>query len=247
MLDITLLRRTSTAWSPGSKRARRRSRFSTSRASPRSKPSARRSRPAPRNCRRGATRCPSRSASSRPRASDVAALMAEVGGIGDELKARPSGSRRSRPSCSAMLMAVPNLPHDERAGRAPTRPRNVEVRRWGTPRDVRLRGEGPRRPRRAAGPGLRTGAKLSRLALHRSCAGPIARLHRALAQFMLDMQTAASTATPSATRPTSSTARSCAAPASCPSSRTTCSGSAARRRAKAQRRAVPDPDLARSR
>ena len=60
---------------------------------------------------------------------------------------------------------------------------------------------------RRSGLDFETGAKLSgsRFTFLR---GPIARLHRALAQFMLDVQTAASTATPSATRPTSSTARS---------------------------------------
>jgi seryl-tRNA synthetase len=65
---------------------------------------------------------------------------------------------------------------------------NVEVRRWGTPRAFDFTAEGPRRPGRAAGLDFETGAKLSgsRFTFLR---GPAARLHRALAQFMLDVQT----------------------------------------------------------
>ena len=82
-------------------------------------------------------------------------------------------------------MAVPNLP-DESVPVGSGEDRQREVRRWGTPAPS-TSGEGSRRPGRPLGLDFDTGAKLSgSLHLHE---GPVARLHRALAQFMLDVQT----------------------------------------------------------
>ncbi|CAN7199488.1 serine--tRNA ligase [Rhizobacter sp. LjRoot28] len=120
------------------------------------------------------------------RGEDTTALMAEVGGLGDELKQSAERLEIIQSELSAMLMNVPNLPHEsvpvgmDESG-------NVEVRRWGTPRsfDFPVRDHvdlgGP------LGLDFDTGAKLSgsRFSFLK---GPIARLHRALAQFMLDMQ-----------------------------------------------------------
>jgi seryl-tRNA synthetase len=66
--------------------------------------------------------------------------------------------------------------------------------------------------------------------------GPIARLHRALAQFMLDVQTQEHGYTECYT-PYIVNERRCAAPASCPSSRPTCSPSA-----RAARKALAEAD-----
>ena len=86
----------------------------------------------------------------------------------------------------AILMAIPNLP-DESVPVGAGEDENVEVRRWGTPRSMDFEvqdhvsiGE------RYGYLDFDTAAKLSgaRFALMR---GPIARLHRALAQFMLDL------------------------------------------------------------
>jgi seryl-tRNA synthetase len=128
---------------------------------------------------------------AKGRGDDASAAMVEVGGIGDELKGSALRLEGIQAELGAMLMSVPNLPQpsvpvgaDETA--------NVEVRRWSPG------GEGPRRfefaPRdhvdvgAALGLDFETGAKLSgaRFTFMR---GPAARLHRALAAFMLDVQT----------------------------------------------------------
>ncbi|MBN9403907.1 MAG: serine--tRNA ligase [Burkholderiales bacterium] len=118
-------------------------------------------------------------------------VMARVAGIKDELDASATRLDAIQAELNALLLAVPNLPHasvpvgaDETA--------NVEVRRWSPD------GEGPRafdfavrdhvELGEALGLDFETAAKLSgaRFAFMR---GPVARLHRALAQFMLDVHT----------------------------------------------------------
>ena len=64
---------------------------------------------------------------------DASAVMAEVGGIADELKAGADKLELIQQELNGMLMGVPNLPHASvPAGADETG--NVEVRRWGTPR-----------------------------------------------------------------------------------------------------------------
>ncbi|WP_119287926.1 serine--tRNA ligase [Azohydromonas sediminis] len=124
----------------------------------------------------------------KAKGEDTAALMAEVGGLGDELKACAERLDALQGELHALLMQLPNLPQpgvpvgaDETG--------NVEVRRWGTPRAFDF----PVRDHVDVGAPLGldfdTAARLSgaRFSLLR---GPVARLHRALAQFMLDVQTA---------------------------------------------------------
>lgn len=120
-------------------------------------------------------------------AAEVERVMAEVAGIADELKASAERLEGIQTELLAMLQAVPNLPQDgvpvgsDESG-------NVEVRRWGTPgayaftvRDHVDLGE-------KLGLDFETGSKLSG-ARFTFMKGPIARLHRALAAFMLDVQT----------------------------------------------------------
>ena len=118
---------------------------------------------------------------------DTSALMAEVGGIGDELKASAERLERIQAELSAMLMAVPNLPHDS-VPVGPDEAANVEVRRWGTPRSFDFAPKDHVDLGEPLGLDFDTGARLSgsRFTFLR---GPIARLHRALSQFMLDVQT----------------------------------------------------------
>ena len=119
---------------------------------------------------------------------DTTAVMAEVGGIGDTMKAGAERLEQLQAELGTLLQGVPNLPHDSvPVGSDETA--NVEVRRWGQPREL---GFAARDHVDLGGPlGLdfEMGAKLSgaRFTFMR---GPIARLHRALAQFMLDVQTA---------------------------------------------------------
>ena len=118
---------------------------------------------------------------------DASAVLAEVGSIADGLKAGADRLDAIQQELTTMLMSVPNLPHasvpvgSDEAG-------NVEVRRWGTPRsfDFELRDHVDLGA--ALGLDFETGAKLSgsRFSFMR---GKIAKLHRALAQFMLDTQT----------------------------------------------------------
>jgi len=151
---------------------------------------------------------------------DTSALMAEVNGIADALKAGAERLELIQSELTAMLMGIANLPQPGVPDGA-DESGNVEVRRWGTPGSYDFKPRDHVDLGAALGLEFDTGAKLSgsRFTFMR---GPAARLHRALAQFMLD--TRRRTATPSATRPTSSTARCWKARASCPSSRRTCSG-----------------------
>ncbi|HRQ58050.1 MAG TPA: serine--tRNA ligase [Azoarcus taiwanensis] len=124
----------------------------------------------------------------KSRGEDASAVLAEVGGIGDELKANEQSLAALLEELNALLAGLPNLPHETvPVGRDESG--NVEVLRWGTPRsfDFEVRdhvdlGAG------LGGLDFETAAKLSgsRFALMR---GGVARLHRALAQFMLDVHT----------------------------------------------------------
>jgi seryl-tRNA synthetase len=123
----------------------------------------------------------------KAKGADTSAVMVEVGGIGDELKASAERLDVVQQEMNALLMSVPNLPH-ESVPVGSDESANVEVRRWGTPREL---GFEPRDHVDLGAPlGLdfETGARLSgaRFTFMR---GPIAHLHRALAQFMLDVQT----------------------------------------------------------
>ncbi|HEU4458528.1 MAG TPA: serine--tRNA ligase [Methylibium sp.] len=123
----------------------------------------------------------------KARGSDVAAVMAEVGGLGEGLKASAERLEAIQSELNAMLMGLPNLPQadvplgsDEQA--------NVEQRRWGEPREFDFAVKDHVDLGAPLGLDFDAGAKLAgaRFSFLR---GPIARLHRALAQFMLDMQT----------------------------------------------------------
>ena len=118
---------------------------------------------------------------------DTSAVMAEVAGIGDELKANETALAQVQEKLAHFMAAIPNLPHastpvgQDESG-------NVEVRKVGTPRafDFEVKDHvdigGP------LGLDFDTAAKLtgSRFAVMK---GGIARLHRALAQYMLDTHT----------------------------------------------------------
>lgn len=121
------------------------------------------------------------------RGEDTTALMEEVGGIGDTLKASAARLEAIQAQFSDFLLEVPNLPHDSvPAGRDESG--NVEARRWGTPRSFDFEIKDHVDVGTPLGLDFETGAKLSgaRFTLLR---GQMARLHRALAQFMLDTHT----------------------------------------------------------
>ncbi len=118
---------------------------------------------------------------------DTTALMAEVNGIADQLKAGAERLEQLQAELQAMLMSLPNLPQagvpdgtDETG--------NAEVRRWGQPPALGFKPKDHVELGATLGLDFETGAKLSgsRFTLLR---GPASRLHRALAQFMLDTHT----------------------------------------------------------
>ena len=125
---------------------------------------------------------------AKAKGEDVAPLMAEVASLADELKASETRLGELLLEIDAIAQGVPNIPHesvpvgkDEHA--------NVELKKVGTPRvfafDVKdhiALGE------RHGWLDAEAGAKLSgsRFTVIR---GQLARLHRALAQFMLDLHT----------------------------------------------------------
>ncbi len=123
---------------------------------------------------------------AKAKGEDVSALMAEVAGFGEELKASEVELERIRGEIEAVALEIPNLPHasvppgSDESG-------NVEQSRWGTPRtfDFAVKDHVELGARHGWLDGD-AGAKLSgaRFTVLR---GQLARLHRALAQFMLDL------------------------------------------------------------
>ena len=119
--------------------------------------------------------------------SVVAAAMVQVGAVADELNTGAERLEVLQTQLHALLMALPNLPHESvPAGNDETA--NEEVRRWGTPRIFDFAPKDHVEVGQPLGLDLETGARLSG-ARFTFLRGPAARLHRALAQFMLDMQT----------------------------------------------------------
>ncbi len=123
----------------------------------------------------------------KSKGEDAGAEMAQVAAIKTELEASAARLDQLQSELGEMLLGVPNLPYPDvpvgadEAG-------NQELRRWGQPRSFDF----PVRDHVDVGAGLgldfEAAAKLSgaRFAVLR---GPLARLHRALAQFMLDLHT----------------------------------------------------------
>ena len=118
---------------------------------------------------------------------DTAVLMAEVSGIGEQMKAGGERLEQIQAELQPMLMSIPNLPHPSVPDGA-DETGNVEVRRWGTPRSFATPPKDHVDLGAALGMEFDTGALLSgsRFTFLR---GPAARLHRALAQLMLDTHT----------------------------------------------------------
>jgi len=119
---------------------------------------------------------------------DTAPLVAAVAHLGDELKAAEDGLERVQQQLNAILLDIPNLPHESVPQGRDERD-NLELRRWGeasnpdfTPKDhVDL----------GVGLGMLDFETATKIAGARfvTIYGSLARLHRALTQFMLDLHT----------------------------------------------------------
>jgi len=118
---------------------------------------------------------------------DIAPLLAEVGALGEQLDAAKEQLSEIQAKLDEILLSTPNLPADSVPAGADEED-NVEVRRWGTPAEFDFEAQDHVSLGEALG-GLdfETAAKLtgSRFAV---MSGNMAKLHRALAQFMLDTQ-----------------------------------------------------------
>ncbi len=126
---------------------------------------------------------------AKARGEDIAPLLAQVDQLGGELEAGKRELEEIQQQIDAIALNIPNLP-DASVPQGANEDDNVEVRQWGTPRtfdfevqDHVLLGE------KIKGLDFDAASKLSgaRFAVMR---GGIARMHRALAQFMLDLHTA---------------------------------------------------------
>ena len=118
---------------------------------------------------------------------DASGVMAEVGGIGEELKANEARFAEIQERQNAFLRVIPNIPRPEVPDGA-TSEDNVEVRRWGMQRTFDFPVKDHVDVGTPLGLDFDTGAKLSG-ARFPVMKAPLARLHRALAQFMLDVHT----------------------------------------------------------
>ncbi len=118
---------------------------------------------------------------------DTADLMNQVSQIADELQSGAQRLQAIQAQLDDMLMGLPNLPHDS-VPLGSDESANVELKRWGTPREFGFTPKDHVDLGAPLGMDFDTGARLSgaRFSFLR---GPVARLHRALAQFMLDVQT----------------------------------------------------------
>ena len=125
---------------------------------------------------------------AKAKGEDASALMAEVAGIGDRLKANEQALADVQERLAALSLGIPNLPH-ESVPAGGDESANAERHRWGTPRafDFAVKDHVELGVHKGWLDGD-TGAKLSgaRFTVLR---GELARLHRALAQFMLDLHT----------------------------------------------------------
>lgn len=126
---------------------------------------------------------------AKAKGEDVAPLMAEVAGIGDKLKANEHALAEVQARLADIALGIPNLP-DESVPFGKDENDNLELLRWGHPRpfDFPVKDHvdlGARHGWLDAEAGSKlSGARFTVLR------GQLAHLHRALAQFMLDLHTA---------------------------------------------------------
>ncbi|MFM6991471.1 MAG: serine--tRNA ligase [Rhodoferax sp.] len=119
--------------------------------------------------------------------AEVDAVMAQTADIKTELEASAARLEQIQAELYTMLQLVPNLPHAS-VPRGADEHGNVVVRTWGTPKAMDFTIQDHVDLGEPLGLDFELGVKLtgSRFTVMK---GPLARLHRALSQFMLDVQT----------------------------------------------------------
>jgi seryl-tRNA synthetase len=119
---------------------------------------------------------------------DIAPLLQEVAGLGDQLKAAGEELAGLQFTLNSILMGIPNIPHESVPG-GKGEEDNPEIRRWGEPADFDFEVKDHVDLGEQLGLlDFQTAAKISG---SRFCVmqGPLARLQRALTQYMLDTHT----------------------------------------------------------
>ena len=126
---------------------------------------------------------------AKAKGEDVAPLMEQVAGIGAELEGAKTRLDQLQGDLDAMMMAIPNTPHSSVPAGVGEED-NLEVRRWGEPRRFDFEPKDH----------VDIGAELGQLDFETATkitgtrfaimSGALARMHRALIQFMLDTHTA---------------------------------------------------------
>lgn len=126
---------------------------------------------------------------AKARGEDIAPLLAEVSQLGDELEAAKIEQNEILEQIDTIASSMPNL-LDASVPDGASEDDNVEIKTWGTPRvfDFEIKDHVDVGAGLGKGLDFESGAKLAgtRFAVMR---GQVARLHRALAQFMLDIHT----------------------------------------------------------
>jgi seryl-tRNA synthetase len=123
----------------------------------------------------------------KSRGEDASDLLAQVAGLGEQLKADEDALAALQARMQAFLLGIPNLP-DAGVPSGRSSDENVEIKRWGTPPAFDFEVRDHVDVGAALGLDFEAAVRLSgaRFAVMQ---GQIARLHRALAQFMLDIHT----------------------------------------------------------
>jgi seryl-tRNA synthetase len=125
---------------------------------------------------------------ARKRGEDASVEQARMRDVGERIKALDAELKAVDGAVESLLLQVPNVPHPS-VPPGKTDAENVEVRRWGAPRTFAF----TPRPHEEVGEalGLLDMARAAKIAKTRFSVlwGPLARLERGLAQFMLDLQT----------------------------------------------------------
>ncbi|KPK41069.1 MAG: hypothetical protein AMJ69_00185 [Gammaproteobacteria bacterium SG8_47] len=125
---------------------------------------------------------------AKAQGQDIQPLLAEVADLGDQLKVAEAKLGDLQNALNDIYLGIPNIPH-ESVPNGNDEAANVEVRRWGEPKQFDF---GPKDH-------VDLGAQLGQMSFDIAAKltgsrfvqmnGAIARLHRALIQFMLDLHT----------------------------------------------------------
>jgi len=125
---------------------------------------------------------------AKAQGEDIQPLLDEVANLGDNLKAAEDELNQIQSAIDDIVMGIPNIPH-ESVPQGLTEEDNVEIRKWGEPTKLDFEPKDHVDLGEAIdGMDFETAAKItgSRFVV---MSGAIARLHRSLTQFMLDVHT----------------------------------------------------------